>query len=124
MVMMTSVLQFVSPDCLSASLINFRLSVQAARLRRKHSRRQVGLATRCTDEEHADICGVARGILCADTQLHLPQHVACLAQPVRVPETMRGCENLQERSPAPAITTGPKRVQRNEVQNAYAARSK
>ena len=66
MVMMTSVLQFVSPDCLSASLINFRLSVQTARLRRKHSHRQVGLATRCTDEEHADICGVARGIWCAD----------------------------------------------------------
>ena len=64
MVMMTSVGQ------LSASLINFRLSVQAARLRRKHSHRQVGLARRCTDEEHADICGVARGFWCADNALN------------------------------------------------------
>ena len=60
MVMMTSVFQLVSPDCRSASLINFGLSVQTASLRRKHSHRQVGLARRCTDEEHADICGVAR----------------------------------------------------------------
>ena len=50
MVMMTSVGQ------LSASLINFRLSVQTARLRRKHSHRQVGL------EE--------RGIWCADIALN------------------------------------------------------
>ena len=50
MVMMTSVGQ------LSASLINFRLSVQTARLRQKHSHRQVGL------EE--------RGIWCADIALN------------------------------------------------------
>ena len=50
MVMMISVGQ------LSASLINFRLSVQTARLRRKHSHRQVGL------EE--------RGIWCADIALN------------------------------------------------------
>ena len=70
MVMMTSVGQLVSPDCLSASLINFGLSIQTGRLRWKHSHRQVGLARRCTDEEHADICGVARGIWCADIALN------------------------------------------------------
>ena len=74
--MMTSVLQLVSPDCLSASLMDFGLSVQTARLRQKHSHRQVGLARRCTDEEHAGICGVARGILCAErprSQLKWPR---------------------------------------------------
>ena len=70
MVMMTSVGQLVSADCLSASLINFGLSIQTGRLRWKHSHRQVGLARRCTDEEHADICGVARGIWCADIALN------------------------------------------------------
>ena len=70
MVMMTSVFQLVSPDCRSASLINFGLSVQTARLRQKHSHRQVGLARRCTDEDHADICGVARGIWWADIALN------------------------------------------------------
>ena len=83
MVMMTSVLQLVSPDCLSASLINFGLSIHTARLRRKHSHRQVGLARRCTDEEHADPYGVARGILCADIalnqqRLNIPSHkISC-----------------------------------------------
>ena len=70
MVMMTSLGQLVSPDCLSASLINFGLFIQTGRLRWKHSHRQVGLARRCTDEEHADICGVARGIWCADIALN------------------------------------------------------
>ena len=70
MVMMTSVGQLVSADCLSASLINFGLSIQTRRLRWKHSHRQVGLARRCTDEEHAAICGVARGIWCADIALN------------------------------------------------------
>ena len=56
MVMMTSVGQLVSADCLSASLINFGLSIQTGRLRWKHSHRQVGL------EE--------RGIWCADIALN------------------------------------------------------
>ena len=79
MVMMTSVGQ------LSASLINFRLSVQTARLRRKHSHRQVGLARRCTDEERADICGVARGIWCADIALN--------QQRLNIPSYKKNCKS-------------------------------
>ena len=60
MVMMTPVGQLFSPDCLSASLINFGLSAQTARLRRNHSHRQVGLARRCTYGEG--------GIWCADNE--------------------------------------------------------
>ena len=86
MVMMTSVLQLVSPDCLSASLINFGLSVQTARLRRKHSHRQVGLARRCTDEEHADHYGVARGILWADIALN--------QQRLNIPSYKISCKSL------------------------------
>ena len=72
MVMMTSVGQ------LSASLINFRLSVQTARLRRKHSHRQVGLARRCTDEE--------RGIWCADIALN--------HQMLNIPSYKINCKSL------------------------------
>ena len=86
MVMMTSVLQLVSPDCLSASLINFGLSVQTARLRRKHSHRQVGSARRCTDEKHADPCGVARGIWCADIALN--------QQRLNIPSYKINCKSL------------------------------
>ena len=71
MVMMTSVGQLVSPDCLSASLINFRLSVQTARLRRKHSHRQVGL------EE--------RGIWCADIALN--------QQRLNIPSYKKNCKS-------------------------------
>ena len=85
MVMMTSVGQLVSPDCLSASLINFGLSIQIGRLRWKHSHRQVGLARRCTDEEHADICGVARGIWCADIALN--------QQRLNIPSYKKNCKS-------------------------------
>ena len=86
MVMITSVGQLVSPDCLSTSLINFGLSIQTARLRRKHSHRQVGLARRCTDEEHADPCGVARGIWCADIVLN--------QQRLNIPSYKINCRHL------------------------------
>ena len=65
MVMMISVGQ------LSASLIDFRLSVQTARLRRKHSHRQVGL------EE--------RGIWCADIALN--------QQRLNIPSYKKNCKS-------------------------------
>ena len=86
MVMMTSVGQLVSSDCRSAPLINLGLSVQTARLRSKHSHRQVGLARRCTDEDHADYDGVARGILWTD--------IALKQQRLNIPSYKINCKSL------------------------------
>ena len=71
MVMMTSVGQLVSADCLSTSLINFGLSIQTGRLRWKHSHRQVGL------EE--------RGIWCADIALN--------QQRLNIPSYKKNCKS-------------------------------
>ena len=46
----------------------------------------LGLARRCTDEEHADICGVARGIWCADIALN--------QQRLNIPSYKKNCKSL------------------------------